>query len=53
MEKVGMTYEKRDYYYGGECVYYAINRDRWHQLNNQRLVDLDSRLRGNDEGIAQ
>lgn len=36
MEKVGMTYEKRDYYYGGECVYYAINRDRWQSVEQSK-----------------
>ena len=29
MEKVGMQYEKAAHFYKTDCVYYALNRDRW------------------------
>jgi ribosomal-protein-alanine N-acetyltransferase len=33
MEKLGMRYQKNEVFYGAECVFYAISRNEFNQLN--------------------
>ena len=33
MEKLGMKYEKTEFHYGSECVFYAIGRDEFLEMN--------------------
>ncbi len=34
MEKLGMTHEKTETFYGTQCVFYAISREEFAKLNN-------------------
>lgn len=33
MEKLGMSYEKTETHYGAECVFYAVSKDKFSELN--------------------
>ena len=35
MEKCGMTFEKREEHYGVECVFYAVSKDEFNNLNQR------------------
>ena len=37
MEKIGMRYEKNEPHYGMDCLFYAISRDEWKNLQNSNF----------------